>query len=139
MHFAVRGYLFVALTALLGVAGTWSDDPAFAGAWLFPAFLLLAGLAIEAWYQRGTRLTVRMQVDSRLKLGRPAAGAFAFEHNRGRELRLQYARVLPVALRQTEEVREIALPPGGGTARCRRPSCRCASAPAASARCRRGC
>ena len=46
MHFALRGYLFVALTALLAVAGTWSDDPAFSGAWLFPAFLLLAGLAV---------------------------------------------------------------------------------------------
>ena len=43
MHFALRGYLFVALTALLGVAGTWSDVPAFAGAWLLPAFLLLRG------------------------------------------------------------------------------------------------
>ena len=55
MHFALRGYLFIALTALLGVAGTWSDVPAFAGAWLLPAFLLLAGLALEAWYLRGTR------------------------------------------------------------------------------------
>ena len=54
MHFALRGYLFVALTALLGVAGTWSDVPAFAGAWLLPAFLLLPGLALEAWYLRGT-------------------------------------------------------------------------------------
>jgi len=57
MHFSVRGYLFIVLTALLGIAGTWSDDPAFSGAWLFPAFLLLGGLAIEAWYQRGTRVS----------------------------------------------------------------------------------
>ena len=27
----------------------------FAGAWLLPAFLLLAGLALEAWYLRGTQ------------------------------------------------------------------------------------
>ena len=113
MHFAVRGYLFIVLTALLGVAGTWSDEPAFATAWLFPAFVLLAGLALEAWYQRGTRLAVHMHLDSRLKLGKPAAGAFAFEHNRARELRIQYARVLPAAIRQTDEVREIDLPPDG--------------------------
>ena len=25
MHFSVRGYLFVVLAALLGVAGTWSE------------------------------------------------------------------------------------------------------------------
>jgi len=105
MHFSVRGYLFVVLAALLGVAGTWSDDAAFEGAWLLPAFLLLAGLALEAWYLRGTRVSVRMQIEPRLKLGRPVAGAYAFEHNRGRALRIQYARVLPVAVRQSAEVR----------------------------------
>jgi len=113
VHFAVRGYLFIVLTALLGVAGTWSDEPAFASAWLFPAFVLLAGLALEGWYQRGTRLTVHTQFESGLKLGKPAAGAFAFEHNRARELRIQYARVLPAAIRQSDEVRDILLPPDG--------------------------
>src|SRR4029453_9911626 len=111
MHFAVRGYLLVALTALLAIAGMWADDSNLAGMWLLPAFLLLAGLAIEAWYLRGTRLTVQMRLDSRLKLGRRTRAAFGFLHNRGRELRLQYARVLPAALRQTEEVREIDLEP----------------------------
>ena len=111
MHFALRGYLFIALTALLGVAGTWSDVPGFAGAWLLPAFLLLAGLALEAWYLRGTHVTLRMRVDDRLKLGRPARGAFVFAHNRGRDLLLQYARVLPPALRQTADVRQVELPP----------------------------
>src|SRR5215204_1089522 len=98
MHFALRGYLFIALMALLGVAGTWSAAPGFGSAWLLPAFLLLAGLAFEAWYLRGTRVTVRMRVDERLKLGRAARGAFGFVHNRGRELVVQYARVLPAAL-----------------------------------------
>jgi uncharacterized protein (DUF58 family) len=115
MHLAVRGYLFVVLTALLGVAGTWSDEPAFASAWMFPAFLLLAGLAAEAWYLRGTRLELHMKLDSRLKLGRPAGGAFAFEHNRGRAQVLQYARVLPAAIRKLGDVREIELPPGEQT------------------------
>jgi uncharacterized protein (DUF58 family) len=112
VHLALRGYLFVMLTALLGIAGTWSDEPAFATAWMFPAFLLLAGLAIEAAYFRGTRLRVRMRLDSRLKLGRLANGAFAFEHDRGRALRIQYARVLPAAMRPSSEVRELDLPPG---------------------------
>jgi uncharacterized protein (DUF58 family) len=112
MHFALRGYLFIMLTALLGVAGTWSDEPAFASAWLFPAFLLLAGLAAEAWYWRGTKFAARMRLESRLKLGRPASGALTLSHNRGRELTLQYARVLPPQVRQSSEVREIVLPPG---------------------------
>ena len=115
MHFAVRGYLFIALTALLGIAGTWSDEPAFAGAWLLPTFLLLAGLASEAWYARGTRVDLRMRVDSRLRLGRPAHGAFAFNHNRGREIELQYARVLPAALAQSTDssrsIGRVTVPP----------------------------
>ena len=111
MHFALRGYLFVALTALLGVASTWSDVPAFAGAWLLPASLLLLGLAIEAWYLRGTKVTLAMRYDDRLKLGRPSRGAYGFQHNRGRDIVLQYARVLPPALRQSTEVRHIVLPP----------------------------
>src|SRR5690348_2585388 len=112
MHLAQRGYLLIVLMALLGIAGTWSDDPAFESAWLLPAFLLLAGLAVEAWYLRGTQVSVRMRLEPRLKLGRPSRGAFAFEHNRGLGLRLQYARALPAALRQLNEVRELSLPPG---------------------------
>lgn len=111
MHFAVRGYLLIALTALLGVAGTWADGGGFESAWWLPAFLLLAGLAFEAWYQRGTLLTLRMQYDSRLKLGRQTFGAYAFTHNRSRELLVQYARVLPPALKQSREVKLVALPP----------------------------
>lgn len=115
MHFALRGYLFIVLTALLGIAGSWTDEAAFDGAWLWPASLLLAGLSLEAWYLRGTQLRVRMQVEARLKLGRPAAGAFAFQHNRQRNLVLQYARVLPAALRQAPEVRNLTLPPDAET------------------------
>ena len=111
MHFALRGYLFIGLIALLGVAGTWSQVPAFEGAWLLPAFLLLVGLAFEAWYLRGTRVDLRMRYDERLKLGRLVKGAFAFAHNRGREVVLQYARVLPPALKQSSDVRRVTLPP----------------------------
>lgn len=111
MHFALRGYLFIVLTALLGIAGAWSDEPAFDGAWLWPAALLLAGLSIEAWYLRGTRVQVRMQYAEGLRLGRATAGAFAFQHNRARELILQYARVLPAAMRQAPAVHAITLEP----------------------------
>jgi uncharacterized protein (DUF58 family) len=115
MHFALRGYMFIALTGLLGIAGAWTEEPAFHGAWIWPAFLLLAGLAIEAWYLRGTELRVRMDVPERLKLGRPVAGGFVFEHNRGRDLVLQYARVLPAALRQSLDVHDLTLAPEGET------------------------
>lgn len=111
MHFALRGYLFMALIALLGIAGAWSDDAAFDGAWMWPACLLLAGLSVEAWYTRGTRVALRMRMSERLKLGVATAGAFAFEHNRGREVELQYARVLPAAMRQQPAVRQLTLLP----------------------------
>jgi uncharacterized protein (DUF58 family) len=71
----------------------------------------LTGLAFEAWYLRGTRVSLRMRIDERLKLGRQARGGFAFVHNRSRELVLQYARVMPAALKQSTEVRRVALPP----------------------------
>jgi uncharacterized protein (DUF58 family) len=109
VHFAFRGYLFICLIALLGVAGTWSEQPAFVDAWMWPTFLLLTGLAIEAWYMRGTNIRARLHHDARFKLGRPVAAAYAFEHNRGRELVLQYARVLPAAFRQDPEVRDVTL------------------------------
>jgi uncharacterized protein (DUF58 family) len=109
VHFAFRGYLFIGLIALLGVASTWTDEAAFNGAWMWPVFLLLTGLAAEAWYLRGTEVSVRMHYDTALKLGRPVKGAFAFEHNRGRDLVLQYARVLPAAFRQGTEVRDVIL------------------------------
>jgi uncharacterized protein (DUF58 family) len=111
MHLALRGYLLIALIALLGIAGTWSEEPAFAGAWLWPSFLLLSGLAAEAWYLRGTQVRLRMEVTERLKLGCATAGAYAFQHNRGREQVLQYARVLPASMRQFPEVRSVTLPP----------------------------
>jgi uncharacterized protein (DUF58 family) len=111
MHFALRGYLFIALMALLAIAGAWTEDPAFDGAWMWPAFLLLAGLSLEAWYLRGTRVQWRMRMDQRLKLGNPAPGAYAFQHNRRRSLDLQYARVLPAAFRQMPEVRDVTLAP----------------------------
>jgi uncharacterized protein (DUF58 family) len=119
VHFALRGYLFLALIALLGIAGTWSEDSTFEGAWLWPACLLLAGLSLEAWYLRGTRVDLRMQIAERLKLGRPAPAAFAFRHNRHRDLVVQYARVLPEALRESAEdtpgVRTLTLLPDEDT------------------------
>jgi uncharacterized protein (DUF58 family) len=111
MHLAVRGYLLIALIALLGVAGTWTDDAAFATGWLFPAVALLAGLAIEAWYVHGTRIDLRMRT-GRLKLGRAVEGAFAFTHNRRRGQRLQYVRTLPAAFRQGAQRQEVDLPAG---------------------------
>ena len=32
MHLARRGYLLTVLMALLGITGTWSDDPSLEGA-----------------------------------------------------------------------------------------------------------
>ena len=110
MHFAVRGYFLVALIALLALAGTWSDDPAFATGWIFPAVFLLGGLAVEAWYARGTQVTLAMRIAQRLKLGRGVTGQFVFAHNRRRAQRLQYARALPESFRQNTQVREIELP-----------------------------
>jgi len=52
-----------------------------------------------------------MRVDERLKLGIATTGAFAFQHNRRRDVQMQYARVLPAALRQSPDVRHLTLAP----------------------------
>jgi uncharacterized protein (DUF58 family) len=113
MHFSVRGYLFVVLAALLGVAGTWSDDAGFAGAWLFPVFLLLAGLAIEAWYQRGTRVSVQMQVESRSSSAGPSRLPTSSNTTAAAPCGSSTRVCCAAAVRQSEEVREIELPPDG--------------------------
>ena len=106
MHLARRGYLLIVLMALLGIAGTWSDDPAFEGAWLLPAFLLLAGLALEAWYLRGTQVSVRMRLEPRLKLGR-ASLSREQHHELAKQRYLDYfARIGRFA--EMEELRRAA-------------------------------
>ena len=139
MHFALRGYLFVALIALLGVAGTWSEEPAFAGAWLLPAFLLLAGLAFEAWYLRGTRVTCACASTS----GSSSAGRRR-ARSRSRTTAaasstLQYARVLPAGAAPDRGRAARGAAARGRDCSIPRSCCRCGSAPADSAPCRRGC
>ena len=139
MHFALRGYLFIALTALLGVAGHVVGRAGIRGRLAAAGVPVAAGPGDRGLVPARHAGDAAMRYDDRLKLGRQVPGAFAFAHNRGREIVLQYARVLPPALRQTTEVRRVALPPEEETAAIRRNSCRCASAPAGSATCRRGC
>lgn len=98
MHLAARAYQLVVLTAVLAIAGIWSDEPAFAALWRWPALLLLAGLAIEGWLTRRPGVDFNVEVQPRLYLGREHRGAFAFTNRTRRPLTLQYAPVTPVAV-----------------------------------------
>ena len=49
MSLRPNALLLVLLTAVIAVVSYWGRDGALAGLWLFPAALLMLGLAYESW------------------------------------------------------------------------------------------
>jgi len=116
MHLADRGYALIALTALLAIAGTWSDAPAIALAWHWPALLLLAGLALEGAVLRRTDVQTDIETAPRALLGREQALAFAFHNGSSRALDIEYAPLVPRGFEPFSEPRHVTVP-GKGTGR----------------------
>src|SRR5687767_4572566 len=95
MHLAERGYALVFITALLAIAGAWSSVPAVADAWHWPALILLIGLALEGWFLRGTNIQTDIETAPRASLGREQAATFAFRNESPRDVRIEFAPLLP--------------------------------------------
>src|SRR5579863_1133210 len=95
MHLSERSHLLIVATALLAIAGLWSDAPDLALLWCWPAALLLAGLACEGFLMR--RLVLHADVESagRALLGRMQPAAFEFRNESGRSIEIEYAPVVP--------------------------------------------
>jgi uncharacterized protein (DUF58 family) len=111
MHLAQRAYLLLVLTAVLAIGGLWSQDPALAPLWRWPAALLLLGIALESLSIRRMQWHVAVDTAPRAFLGRPQAAAFAFSNEGARDLLIEYAPVAPVgfeALGGTRTVRASA-------------------------------
>ncbi len=109
MHLANRAYTFLALIAVLAIAGTWSDEPALQGAWRVPAILLLLAIALEAFFIRRTAVPVEVQTSSRAFLGRPQDAAFSFHNQTSRDVTIQYAPVAPQGFEPLGPVRHITV------------------------------
>jgi len=70
MHLSARGFILVALAAVLGIAGLWSSEPALSGWWRLPALMLLLGLTFEGLFMRGGPLAAQVILPPRAFLGR---------------------------------------------------------------------
>jgi uncharacterized protein (DUF58 family) len=110
MHLARRSYLLIMLTAVIAVAGIWSQQQAGARLWHFPAGLLLLGLAVDGYLVRRLPLQVRLETAPRAFLGRPQPGAWVFVNLAGRPLALEYAPATPPGFEPQPAVRRLTLP-----------------------------
>jgi uncharacterized protein (DUF58 family) len=94
---SLRGnaFLLVLLTVGAAIAGDWSGASSLAGAWRFPAALLLLGLAYESVLVARSRLAFELKTPEQLYLGRAAVFRFVCTHSLNRNLRLEIALTAP--------------------------------------------
>jgi len=113
MHLAVRAYVLIVATALLAIMGVWSEQPGFQDAWLWPAALLLAGLALEGYMTRRAVIRADVEFPGALFLGREQPAAFAFHSEFGRDIELEYAPAMPVGFEPLHDTRKLTVPARG--------------------------
>lgn len=111
MHLGQRAYVLVLLTAVLAIAGIWTDEPALAQAWHLPAALLLLGIALEGVFVARLRVEADLTSAARAFLGRPLTCAFVFANPSARTLALEYAPVVPAGFEPLPRVRRVQVPP----------------------------
>jgi uncharacterized protein (DUF58 family) len=116
MHLAQRGYLLVALTAVLAVIAIWSDESGSAALWRIPACLLLLGLALDGLIVRSLPLAARLALPARVFLGRPQPTQVVFENSTARTLTLDYAPAMPQGIEPLTAIRRVHAPPRGSAA-----------------------
>lgn len=113
MHLAERGFVLVVVTAVLAIAGLWTEQFGDSALWAWPAGVLLAGLIAEAWLARRTTLRADIETADRALLGREQPAAFSFRNESPRGVTLQYATAAPLGLEAVEEIRVIHAPGRG--------------------------
>jgi uncharacterized protein (DUF58 family) len=113
MHLAQRAYALIVLTALLAVAGIWSNDPALDRLWLLPAALLLAGIAFEGFWMQRTRIAALLDAPRRVFLGRSESAALELRHEQRRDVDVEYAPATPSGFDALGAPRRVRVPPDG--------------------------
>lgn len=113
MYLAQRAYVLILLTAVVAIAGIWSDQIAFSGLWRFPAALLLLGLAWESVVVRRTTIVADVETAPRAFLGRRQSAAFTFRNASARAVAIEFAPVLPEGFDSLTEIRKVVVPAGG--------------------------
>jgi uncharacterized protein (DUF58 family) len=104
--------LLVLLTAVIAVVGYWSRDGALAGLWLFPAALLMLGLAYESWMVSRCGLSCQFEPPERFFLGRGSAARFRCRHTLRRSLDIELAPSAPDSFEIEDGVVRLRIPTG---------------------------
>ena len=108
MNLTPLSYLFVALIALLGVIGEWSE--AYAGWWRLGAVFWVGALFYD-WYQtRHLNLQAHLDQEPTIHLGRYESLVLTLSNQTHRPLTIEYAPGLPSPLNTDETTAEIEIP-----------------------------
>jgi uncharacterized protein (DUF58 family) len=95
MSLRPNALLLVLLTAVIAVVSYWSRDAALTGLWLFPAALLMLGLAYESWMVSRSGLSCEFEPPERFFLGRRSTVRFHCRHTLRRSLDIELAPSAP--------------------------------------------
>ena len=112
MSFRQNALLLAVLTALIAIAGAWSNDSTLAGAWRLPLALLLLGLAYEGWMTTRSRLSLQMKAGQRGVLGRPETLELAVTHQLRRAAMVELAPDAPAEIEVDSTVQMLVVPSG---------------------------
>jgi uncharacterized protein (DUF58 family) len=104
--------LLVLSTAAIAVVSSWSRDGALADLWLFPAALLMLGLAYESWMVSRSGLSCKFEPPERFFLGRGAVVRFVCRHNLRRGLGIELAPSAPDSFEIEGGVMPLRIPAG---------------------------
>ena len=110
MHLSERAYALLVATAVLAIAGLWSQDSALVLLWCWPAALLLLGLAAESFLIRRVLLSADVESAARATLGREQHAAFTFRNAAKRALRIEYAPAMPAGFEPLTVTRFLNVP-----------------------------
>jgi uncharacterized protein (DUF58 family) len=99
-----------ALTALIGIIGSWSPSPVGSTLWSLPAALLLLGLAYESRVAARSRVKLVIAAPARWFLGRPATLSLGFRHALDRVLVMEIAPSAPDDFSLDGALRTLTVP-----------------------------
>ena len=115
MSLTRRTLMLITLIVLLANVGLWTSDATLRQLWLFPAALLLLGLAVEGWRQRRIAIEVAMIGGARARLGRPLDLVLKWRASRAATLRFMAAG--PAGIQVESRIHTLRIEPDG--AECR--------------------